>query len=137
MALILSQRGIKTFFLWLGNYKTLFISKGYSLTDTFQLSKDSKQLQNMDDLYTLHPTQIVVYATDYCPDCIRAKKFFEAHQIPHLRVRLEGNQEATEFVMQINNGYRSVPTIVFPDGSVLVEPTWDELSKKVIKDDQV
>jgi mycoredoxin len=84
----------------------------------------------MNDLYTLTPSQIVMYATEYCPDCLRAKKFFEAHNIPHVRVSLEGNAEATEFVMQVNRGYRSVPTIVFPDGSVLVEPGWEELKTK-------
>ena len=84
----------------------------------------------MTDRYTLNPSQIVMYATEYCSDCIRAKKFFEVNNIPHLRVGLEGDQEATEFVMRINNGYRSVPTIVFPDGTVLVEPSWDELKEK-------
>ena len=84
----------------------------------------------MTDLYTLTPSQIVMYATEYCSDCVRAKKFFEAHNIPYLRVGLEGNADATEFVMQVNNGYRSVPTIIFPDGSVLVEPAWDELKAK-------
>jgi mycoredoxin len=61
---------------------------------------------------------------------MRAKKFFETNNIPYLRVGLEHNEEATEFVMQVNNGYRSVPTIVFPDGSVLVEPSWEELKQK-------
>lgn len=84
----------------------------------------------MTDLYTLTPSQIVMYATEYCSDCVRAKKFFEAHNISYLRVGLEGNADATEFVMQVNNGYRSVPTIIFPDGSVLVEPAWDELKAK-------
>lgn len=84
----------------------------------------------MTDLYTLSPSQIVLYTTEYCPDCMRAKKFFEVNNIPHLRVGLEGNTEATEFVIQVNKGYRSVPTIVFPDGSVLVEPGWDELRAK-------
>lgn len=85
----------------------------------------------MTDHYTLQPSQIVMYATEYCSDCIRAKKFFETNNIPYLRVGLEGNQEATEFVIQINNGYRIVPTIVFPDGTVLVEPSWDELKEKI------
>lgn len=84
----------------------------------------------MDDLYTTEPTQIVMYATEYCSDCIRAKRFFEANNIPHVRVGLEGNAKATEFVIQVNNGYRSVPTIVFPDGSILVEPGWEELKAK-------
>jgi mycoredoxin len=84
----------------------------------------------MKDLYTTAPTQIVMYTTEYCSDCIRAKRFFELNNIPHLKVGLEGNVDAIEFVMKVNNGYRSVPTIVFPDGSILVEPNWEELKSK-------
>ena len=84
----------------------------------------------MNDLYTTAPKQIVMYTTEYCSDCMRARKFFEENNIPHLRVGLEGNAEATNFVMQVNRGYRSVPTIVFPDGSILVEPGWEELKAK-------
>ncbi len=84
----------------------------------------------MNDLYTITPSQIVIYTTDYCSDCIRTKKFFDTNNIPHLRVGLEGNAEATEFVLKVNHGYRSVPTIVFPDGSILVEPNWEELKAK-------
>jgi len=84
----------------------------------------------MPDLYTLNPSQIVMYVTEYCADCVRAKKFFESKDVPYLRVGLEGDEKATEFVMQINRGYRSVPTIVFPDGSILVEPSWNELNAK-------
>ena len=84
----------------------------------------------MNDHYTTTPSQIVMYTTEYCPDCVRAKKFFETNHIPYLRIGLEGNAEATEFVMKVNHGNRSVPTIVFPDGSMLVEPDWDELKTK-------
>lgn len=84
----------------------------------------------MTDLYTLTPSQIVMYITEYCADCMRAKKFFESNNIPHIRVGLEGDKEAIEFVMRVNNGYRSVPTIVFPDGTILVEPNWEELKAK-------
>ena len=84
----------------------------------------------MNDLSSTVPAQIVMYTTAYCSDCIRAKKFFEANNIPHLRVGSEENAEATNLVMKINNGYKSVPTIVFPDGSLLVEPGWEELKAK-------
>lgn len=84
----------------------------------------------MPPIHTRTPARIVMYTTEYCPDCQRAKKFFETNEIPYTRVNLEGNPEATEFVMQVNNGYRSVPTIVFPDGSILVEPGWEELKAK-------
>ena len=85
----------------------------------------------MSQFYTLQPSQIVMYSTEFCPDCLRAKKFFEVNEIPYLRIGLEGNEEATDFVLQVNNGYRNVPTIVFPDGSILVEPTWEELKAKI------
>ena len=84
----------------------------------------------MTDHYTLKPTRIVMYTTDYCSDCLRVKKFFEANNISYLRIGLEGDLQATEFIMKINKGYRSVPTIIFPDGSILVEPSWDELKGK-------
>ena len=85
----------------------------------------------MTDLHTVTPTQIVMYTTEFCSDCLRAKKFFEANNVPYLSIGLEGNAEATEFVLQVNNGYQSVPTIVFPDGSILVEPSWEELRSKI------
>ena len=84
----------------------------------------------VNDLYTLNPTQIVMYVTENCADCLRVKRFFEAKGISYLRVGLEEDNRASEFVLEINRGYRSVPTIVFPDGSVLVEPGWDELKAK-------
>ena len=84
----------------------------------------------MTDHYTLNPSQIVMYTTQFCPDCLRAKKFLEANNIPYLGIGLEGNIEATEFVMKVNNGNRSVPTIIFPDGTVLVEPDSEELKQK-------
>lgn len=83
-----------------------------------------------NDLYNMTPSQIVMYSTETCSDCHRAKVFFEANGIKYLRIGLEDNEEATEFVMNVNDGHRSVPTIIFPDGSVLVEPSWEELRKK-------
>jgi len=85
----------------------------------------------LSDLYTTNTKQIVMYSTEYCSDCYRAKAFFEANKITYLEVRLEGDEEAIDFVKKMNNGYRSVPTIIFPDGSVLVEPSSEELKQKM------
>ncbi len=84
----------------------------------------------VDDIYSLTPSQIVMYTTKVCIDCVRAKAFFEANHISYLQIGIEGNEEATRFVTQINRGYHSVPTIIFPDGAVLVEPTWEDLRRK-------
>ena len=86
----------------------------------------------MADIYSLTPSQIVMYTTRVCADCLRAKAFLESHGVTYLQIGIEGDDEATQFVYQVNNGMRSVPTIIFPDGAVLVEPTWEDLRKKLL-----
>ncbi len=74
--------------------------------------------------------KIIVYGADWCPDCRRARKFFDQYQIEHTWVNIDNNADAEQLVMKLNRGYRSVPTIVFPDGSILVEPSTAELETK-------
>ncbi len=74
---------------------------------------------------------IVVYSTTWCSDCKRAKKFFGEQRIPYTNIDIEENPEFVEVVEKINGGKRSVPTIVFPDGSILVEPSNAELAEKL------
>ena len=73
---------------------------------------------------------IKIYATTWCGDCRMAKRWFDSHSIPYEYINIEEDDKAAEFVTHINGGYRSVPTIVFPDGSVLVEPSPRELATK-------
>jgi len=87
----------------------------------------------MDDLYSLKPSQIVMYTTKVCADCLRAKAFFEAHGIHFIQIGIEGDEQATRFISELNHGMHSVPTIVFPDGAVLVEPSWEELRGRLLQ----
>ena len=82
------------------------------------------------DLYSLKPTQIVMYSVEWCPDCRRAKFFFKRKKIDVLEVDVNADKNAETFVKELNNGNRSVPTIILPDGSMLVEPSTEELEKK-------
>ena len=75
--------------------------------------------------------EIVVYSTVWCPDCKRAKKFFSDHRIQYQNIDIEKDPEAMAFVEQVNNGNRTIPTIIFPDGSKLVEPSNAELAEKL------
>ncbi len=75
--------------------------------------------------------EIKVYGTTWCPDCVRAKKVLDKHLIPYSWIDIADNAEARAYVEKVNNGNRSVPTIVFPDGSVLVEPSNTELEAKL------
>lgn len=86
-----------------------------------------------NDLYTLQPQRIVMYSVDWCPDCRRAKFFFERQHIEVEIVNVDDDSRGAAFVKQVNHGQRSVPTIVFPDGSIMVEPSTAQLSEKFSK----
>ncbi|MCI0609250.1 MAG: FAD-dependent oxidoreductase [Anaerolineae bacterium] len=75
--------------------------------------------------------QIIVYSTVWCPDCKRAKKFFGEQRVSYINIDIEQDSEAMAFVENINDGKRIIPTIVFPDGSILVEPSNAELAAKL------
>ena len=74
---------------------------------------------------------IIVYGTTWCPDCRGAKQFLGDHLIQYVWVDIEQDAEAMAEVERLNHGNRSVPTIVFPDGGVLVEPNGDQLAQKL------
>ena len=83
-----------------------------------------------NDLYTMSPSQIVMYAVEWCPDCRRAKFFMKRKNISYLEIDVNKDKKAEEYVKELNNGNRSVPTIIFPDGSTMVEPSTQELEAK-------
>ncbi len=74
---------------------------------------------------------IVVYGTWWCGDCQRVRRYFDRHQIRYQWVDIDQDPGAEEFVFSTNHGMRSVPTIVFQDGSIVVEPTDAQLKMKL------
>ena len=76
-------------------------------------------------------SKIIVFGTNWCGDCFRPRKFFKDHAISYTWVNIDRDKKAEHFVIQANRGYRSVPTIVFDDNTILVEPSNDELARKL------
>ncbi|MCB0181287.1 MAG: FAD-dependent oxidoreductase [Anaerolineae bacterium] len=74
---------------------------------------------------------ITVYGAPWCPDCRRSKRFLSEQQIDYEWVDIEQNQEGQAYVEEINDGKRIIPTIVFDDDSILVEPSNAELAEKL------
>ena len=68
-------------------------------------------------------TEIIVYGTTWCPDCKRAKQYLGEQRIPYRWVNIEEDASGIDYVEQANGGKRLVPTIVFPNGTVLAEPS--------------
>ena len=74
---------------------------------------------------------ITVYGASWCPDCRRAKQFLASHRVAYDWIDLEEHPEKTAEVEARNDGKRIIPTIVFPDGSFLAEPSNDELADRI------
>jgi glutaredoxin-like protein len=75
--------------------------------------------------------EIKVYGADWCPDCRRAKRILDERQVQYAWVDIDKDRAGEIFVITTNRGNRSIPTIVFGDGSVLVEPSNPELIAKL------
>lgn len=75
--------------------------------------------------------QIIIYSTVWCPDCKRVKKFFGEQRLPYVNIDIEQDPEAMAFVEKVNEGKRIIPTIVCPDGTILVEPSNAQLAEKL------
>ncbi len=67
--------------------------------------------------------QVTIYTTSWCPYCRSAKQFFEQHNLPYTEINIEQDAQAADFVMQANNGNRTVPTIAIEGVGVLTNPT--------------
>jgi thioredoxin reductase (NADPH) len=79
----------------------------------------------------LDPGTIIVYSTSWCSDCKRSKQFFGEQRIPYINIDIEHDAEGRAFVEKVNRGMHIVPTILFPDGSVLAEPSNAQLAEKL------
>ena len=77
------------------------------------------------------PDRILIYGVTWCGDCRRVQRFLQQKNIPFDWINIDKDKNGERFVIDINNGYRSVPTIIFPDGSILVEPTTTQLARKL------
>jgi mycoredoxin len=76
--------------------------------------------------------EIIMYGTNWCPDCIRARLVFRKLGVSYTFINTDQDPEAEKLVIDFNDGTRVVPTIFFPDGSTLVEPSNNELTARVI-----
>ncbi len=72
-----------------------------------------------------------MYSGDHCSDCTRSKRLLDSLGVAFKVVEVDGNSEALAKVMEINGGFKSIPVIVFPDGTHLTEPSDLLLTKKL------
>ncbi|HVA89893.1 MAG TPA: glutaredoxin domain-containing protein [Chloroflexota bacterium] len=74
---------------------------------------------------------IVLYGTPWCGDCKRSRRLLDTNGVAYHYVDIEADPAATAEVERLNGGRQSVPTIIFPDGSILIEPSNKVLAAKL------
>ncbi|WP_067569145.1 glutaredoxin family protein [Nocardia acidivorans] len=73
-------------------------------------------------------TNIVLYGADWCGDCRRAKLWLRENNIPFTEIDVEHDEAARAKAIELANGRKNIPVIVFPNGTVLIEPTNADLA---------
>jgi len=66
---------------------------------------------------------LTMYTTQWCGFCKRLKRQLAADGIEMTEIDIEQDTAAADYVMSVNGGFQTVPTVVFPDGSALTNPS--------------
>ena len=74
---------------------------------------------------------ITMYGADWCGDCRRSKRLFDELDIQVNHIDVEVDESAAAKVQEINGGAKSIPVIVFSDGTHLTEPSDNDLKAKL------
>jgi mycoredoxin len=72
---------------------------------------------------------LTMYSTSWCGYCRRLKAQLDRNDIAYEVVDIETDPAAAEFVMKVNGGNQTVPTVKFADGSALTNPSINDVKK--------
>ena len=72
-----------------------------------------------------------MYSADWCGDCVRSKRLLDELNLTYTLLDIEADSAAADKVIEINGGMRSIPVIVFADGTHLTEPSDIDLKAKL------
>ena len=77
------------------------------------------------------PESLTMYTTTWCAYCRRLKSQLAAEGIEMAEVNIEEDPAAADFVMSVNGGCQTVPTVVFADGSALTNPSVAAVKERI------
>ncbi len=79
----------------------------------------------------MHSDTLTMYTTSWCGFCMRLKSQLQREGIDYAEVDIERDESAAEYVMSVNNGNQTVPTVVFSDGTALTNPSVAEVKARL------
>ena len=74
---------------------------------------------------------ITMYSTSWCGYCRRLKTQLDSAGIGYTEVNIEEQPDAASYVESVNDGNQTVPTVVFPDGSALTNPSLAQVKERL------
>ena len=75
--------------------------------------------------------QMTIYSTPWCGYCHRLMKQLDREGVAYATVDIEDDPDAADYVMSVNGGNQTVPTVVFADGSALTNPSLAQVKDKL------
>ena len=72
-----------------------------------------------------------MYSADWCGDCRRSKRLLDELNVAYTLIDIEADSAAADKVIEINGGMKSIPAIVFADGTHMTEPSDIDLTAKL------
>jgi mycoredoxin len=78
---------------------------------------------------------VTMFSTPWCGYCRMLKAALDQEGIGYTEIDIERYEGGAEYVMSVNGGNQTVPTVLFPDGSVATNPSMGEVRKRLIDDD--
>lgn len=77
------------------------------------------------------PGTVTMYSTTWCGYCRRLKTLLDREGIAYTEVNIETDEASADFVMSVNGGNQTVPTVVFPDGSAATNPSLQDVKDRL------
>ena len=74
---------------------------------------------------------VTMYSTPWCGYCQRLKAQMGREGIAYTEVNIEQDSEAADFVMQVNGGNQTVPTLLYSDGTAATNPSLKDVKAKL------
>jgi mycoredoxin len=77
------------------------------------------------------PGTVTMFTTSWCGYCVRLKSQMNREGIDFTEVNIEEHPSSADFVMKVNGGNQTVPTLLFPDGSAATNPSINEVRARL------
>jgi mycoredoxin len=74
---------------------------------------------------------VTMFTTSWCGYCVRLKSQMNREGIDFTEVNIEEHPQSADFVMKVNGGNQTVPTLLFPDGSAATNPSINEVKARL------